>query len=198
MLPNHALKSLMADMCETYTLKFPGREQSLAGPYSFVRYVYVYALTKTVPIAGDTFKCCISPQAAMKRERGGEYGGYLHRLKMDGDAETLQLRDCRDEGPVNQDRMIAGCQLLGVNGWVYMENDTEIMALTTETGVEGVTEAGTDYIDKPYCSCVMLGHRKFRDAFAKAMKTRNPSTGAPPNLAMPSLGVVGNECFTLT
>ena len=43
------------------------------------------------------------------------------------------------------------------------------MALTTETGVEGVTGAGTDYIDKPYCSCVMLGHRKFRDAFAKAM-----------------------------
>ena len=113
-LPNFALKSLMNDMCETYTFKFPGRESSLAGPYSFVKYVYVYAPMKTVRIAGDTFECCISPQAAMKRERGGEYGGYLHRLKIDG--AFARLRDCRYDGPVNQDRMIAGCQLLGGGG----------------------------------------------------------------------------------
>lgn len=169
-LPNFALKSLMADMCEMYTFKFPGREPSLAGPYSFVKYVYVYAPTKTVRIVDDTFECCVSPQAAMKRERGGEYGGYLHRLKMDGVSvgKQLKLRDCRHTGPVNQDRMIAGCQLLGVEGWVYMEKDTEIMALTTEAGVEGVTVAGAHYIDKPYCSCVWLNHRKFRDAFALA------------------------------
>ena len=168
-LPNFALKSLMNDMCETYTFKFPGRESSLAGPYSFVKYVYVYAPTKTVRIAGDTFECCISPQAAMKRERGGEYGGYLHRLRMDRDNEGLQLRDCRYDGPVNQDRMIAGCQLLGVEGWVYLEKGTEVMALTTKKAVEGVTGAGVERIDKPYCSCVMLGHRKFREAFALAM-----------------------------
>ena len=156
-------------MCEMYTFKFPGREPSLAGPYSFVKYVYVYAPTKTVRIAGDTFECCISPQAAMKRESGGEYGGYLHRLKIDGDPiGHLRLRDCRYDGPVNQDRMIAGCQMLGVDGWVYIENGTEIMALLTETGAEGVTGAGTNYIDKPHCSCVMLGHRKFRDAFIVA------------------------------
>jgi len=170
-LPNFALKSLMADMCETYTFKFPGREPSLAGPYSFVKYVYVYAPTKTVRIVDDTFACCVSPQAAMKRERGGEYGGYLHRLKMDGDSVgQLKLRDCRHDGPVNQDRMIAGCQMLGVDGWVYMENGTEIMALTTKKGVEGDygTAAGVERIDKPYCSCVRLGNNKFRDAFALA------------------------------
>lgn len=168
-LPNFALKSLMIGMCKTYTFKFPGRQPSLAGSYSFVKQVYVYASTKTVRIAGDTFKCCVSPQAAMKRERGIEYGGFLHRLKIDGDSVgQLKLRDCRHDGPVNQDRMIAGCQMLGVGGWVYMEDDTEIMALLTKTGAEGVTGAGTDYIDKPYCSCVKLGNKKFRDAFATA------------------------------
>ena len=168
-LPNFALKSLMIGMCETYTFEFPGREPSLSGPYSFVRYVYVYASTKTVPIEGDTLECYISPQAAMKRERGIKYNGYLHRLKMDVDNKGLQLRDCRFYALVNQDRMIAGCQLLGVDGWVFKENDTEIMALTTKTGVEGVTAAGVESIDKPYCSCVRLGNTKFRNAFAMAM-----------------------------
>ena len=54
LVPNFALKSMMADMCVTYTPKFLGRSPSFASPYSHVKYVYVYAcLLYTSPSPRD-------------------------------------------------------------------------------------------------------------------------------------------------
>jgi hypothetical protein len=169
LVTNFALKSLMDDMCCRYTFRCPGRKPCLDCRYSCIKYAYVYAPTKTVRISGDTLECCISPRQALLREKGGEYGGYLHRLVViEHPTLTLQLCDCLYEGPVNTDRMIAGCHVLGLGGWVYMKNDVETMALTTTSNNVQDVPAGVDMIEKRVCTCVMIGHRKFRDAFTKA------------------------------
>ena len=167
MPPNFALKSMMDDMCCTYTLNPPGKYNSR------VEYVYVYAATRTVRIVGDTLKCWLTPQGAMKREHGGEYGGYLHRLKLTT-VEAFVLFDKTSADIHHTDHSLACCQLFGFDGWVFRDDhndddDSDDDSDHDDDAVEVKTEAALVKIDELGCSCVMLGQRKFRDAVSKAV-----------------------------